>query len=192
MHHGFASALRAVWSFLLLYWIVSARNVKQAERTEPLLKRLVFYWLPLALAVYLLGPGDWFGHGALREQFVPHSTPVESIGLTLCIAGALLACYARFLLGRNWSGVVQLKADHELIQRGPYRVIRHPIYTGLLLLILGNAIMAGDWRGLLAVAIVFASFWYKLHQEERWLTQRFGRSYTDYRARTKALVPGVL
>jgi protein-S-isoprenylcysteine O-methyltransferase Ste14 len=112
------------------------------------------------------------------------------LGLAVC--GAVLAIYSRFLLGRNWSATVQLKQDHELIRHGPYRLIRHPIYTGLLLLFLGNAVMVGDWRGLLAVAIVFASFWRKLRLEESWLARHFGQSYRDYQAQTNKLFPWVL
>jgi protein-S-isoprenylcysteine O-methyltransferase Ste14 len=104
----------------------------------------------------------------------------------------MLAILSRALLGRNWSATVQLKQDHQLITSGPYRFVRHPIYTGLLLLFLGNAVMVGDWRGLLAVAIVFASFWRKFRLEERWLAEHFGEPYRLYQARTKALIPALL
>jgi protein-S-isoprenylcysteine O-methyltransferase Ste14 len=191
-HPLFAMALRCTWMAVIVYWIWSARDVKAAAKFEPPFRRLALYVLPLVIAALLLGPGEWFGRSFLRESFVPHSTLVLSVGLAGCIAGAVLACYARFILGRNWSGTVQLKQNHELIQRGPYRFVRHPIYTGLLLLFLGNAIMVGDWRGLLAVAIVFISFWRKLRLEESWLSQHFGVRYTEYAARTKALFPGLL
>ncbi|HPF70313.1 MAG TPA: isoprenylcysteine carboxylmethyltransferase family protein, partial [Candidatus Krumholzibacteria bacterium] len=163
----FSHALRATWLVLVAYWTCSARFAKGAAVKEPWPVRLAVYWLPLVAAVLLLGPGPWFGHSLLREQFVPHTTLVYSVGLALAIAGAALAIASRSLLGRNWSATVELKRDHELITRGPYRFVRHPIYTGLLLLFLGNAVMVGDWRGLLAVAIVFASFWRKLRLEER-------------------------
>lgn len=148
--------------------------------------------MPLLVAVLLLGPGPWFGQSLLREQFVPHTTLVYSLGLALAVLGAALAIYSRWLLGKNWSATVQLKQNHELITAGPYGFVRHPIYSGLLLLFLGNALMVGDWRGLLAVAIVFASFWRKLRIEEAWLSERFGEQYRSYQARTKALVPAVL
>ena len=189
----FATAgLRLSWGAVLAYWAWSARGAKATEQVEPRPLRLVAYWLPLALAVALLGPGEWFGHGLLREQFVPHALPVYAIGVASCLAGAALAIWSRWLLGSNWSSVVALKQDHELIEAGPYRHVRHPIYSGLLLLFLGNALLVGDWRGLLAVAIVAASFWRKLRVEEAWLTQRFGASYLEYMGRTRALVPGLL
>lgn len=188
----FEHALRITWLVVLGYWLWAARSAKRTEQQEPFAKRLLAYWLPLLIAALLLGSGDWFGHSLLREQFVPHTMLVYSIGLGLAIFGALLAIVSRVLLGRNWSATVQLKQDHDLITGGPYRLVRHPIYTGLLLLFLGNAVMVGDWRGLLAVAIVFVSFWRKLRLEEAWLTQHFGEPYRLYQARTKALIPAVL
>ena len=188
----FEHGLRLTWVAVLGYWLLSARSAKRAVSQESLAVRLAVYWLPLAIAVLLLGPGPWFGHSLLREQFVPHTVPVYATGLGLAMAGAVLCIYSRFLLGRNWSATVQLKQDHELIQTGPYRLIRHPIYTGFLLLFLGNAVMVGDWRGLLAVAIVFVSFWRKLRLEEKWLGEHFGPAYQAYRTHTKALIPAVL
>ncbi|MBO9715771.1 MAG: isoprenylcysteine carboxylmethyltransferase family protein [Pseudoxanthomonas sp.] len=188
----FDIGLTLCWFAVIGYWLWSARNVKRPQRTESRSKRLLAYWLPLAVAVLLLAPGDGIGHGLLRGKFVPDTMAVRASGLLLCVAGAVLAIASRHLLGRNWSGTVQLKQDHELVETGPYRHVRHPIYSGLLLLFLGNAVMVGAWRGLLAVAIVAVSFWFKLRQEERWLAAHFGPAYEDYRRRTWALVPGLL
>jgi protein-S-isoprenylcysteine O-methyltransferase Ste14 len=185
-------ALRLVWAVVIGYWVWSAGNVKAAARTEPRRERLMLYILPLLFAVLLLGPGKWFGRTWLRAQFVSHSEFVESLGLALCLAGAILACYARGILGRNWSGTVQLKHDHELIQSGPYRYVRHPTYSGFLLLFLGSGVMVGEWRGLVGVVIVFACFWRKLRVEESWLLQHFGERYAEYIRQTKAIVPGLL
>ena len=170
----------------------AARAAKPTEQQESLAKRLLAYWLPLLIAALLLGPGEWFGRSPLREQFVPHTTFVYSLGLFLATSGAALSMVSRAMLGRNWSATVQLKQGHELITKGPYGLVRHPIYTGLLLLFLGNAVMVGDWRGLLAVAIVFVSFWRKFRLEEIWLADHFGASYRQYQSRTKALIPAIL
>jgi protein-S-isoprenylcysteine O-methyltransferase Ste14 len=96
------------------------------------------------------------------------------------------------VLGRNWSATVQLKKEHELIVVGPYRWARHPIYTGMLLAMLGTAVAIGEWRGLLAIALVFAGLWFKLRHEEAWMRERFGASYVNYMRRVKALIPGIL
>jgi protein-S-isoprenylcysteine O-methyltransferase Ste14 len=191
MSPGFNTALRLVWLTLMIYWVWTARAVKAPIQTEHPIKRLLAYWLPLMAAFVLLGPGEPFRHTLLVEQFVPHSTLFESAGLFLCIVGAALACWARHLLGENWSATVQLKNDHQLITRGPYRAVRHPIYSGLLLLFSGNAVLVGDWRGILAVAIVFLSFWRKLRLEERWLRGHFGEAYRQYEERSRALIPGL-
>lgn len=185
----FEHALRLCWLAFLGYWLWSARKVKAPKLREPLARRFLVHWLPLVVAVLLLGPGEWFGHSWLREQFVPHTTPVYSIGLILCIAGTALAIWSRAILGANWSAQVQIKQGHELIQRGPYAHIRHPIYTGLILLFAGNALMVGDWRGVLAVAIVVVSFWRKYLLEEKLLAREFGPAYADYRKRTSPLFP---
>jgi protein-S-isoprenylcysteine O-methyltransferase Ste14 len=113
-------------------------------------------------------------------------------GLVFCFTGFLIACQARYLLGKNWSLSVQKKEKHELILTGVYKFVRHPIYTGLLLMFFGNAIIVGDWRGLIAVAIVFISFWFKLRKEEKWLMEIFGEEYVEYKRGTKALVPWVI
>ncbi len=193
MYEAILSWLHSLaWLAFLVYWIVSALGTKRVARAEPLWLRLGAYWLPLALAMVLLGPGEWFSGSPLQERFIPESVGARTLGLLLTIAGIALACRARQLLGRNWSSEVQIKQDHELIQAGPYRYVRHPIYSGLLLAILGTAIKVGDWRGLLALAIVTASFWYKLRHEERWLREQFGEPYAAYQRRTSALIPGLL
>lgn len=186
------AALMLCWLVVLIYWGGSALHAKPVARNESRRRQLLAYWLPLAVAVFLLGPGHWFGHSWLREQFVPHSTTVFAIALLLGAAGAVVAIWARHQLGRNWSGNVQIKQEHVLITNGPYAWVRHPIYSGLLLLFCGTALMVGDWRGIIAVAIVFTSFWFKLHQEERFLARHFGAPYLDYARRTKRLIPGLL
>lgn len=180
------------WLILLLWWLVSAWGNKSVARSEPWLTRLVLYWIPLVVAFGLLGPGDWFGHTWLREGIVPHTVPVFAVALLLVVTGVALACWSRYLLGRNWSSVVQIKEDHELIEAGPYRYIRHPIYTGILLAFIGTALKEGDVRVIFGVLIVFLSFWRKLRMEERMLGETFGEAYAAYRARTKALIPGLL
>ena len=189
MHPSIKIILRVAWAIFLLYWFISSFKVKQTKQSEPLFKRFLFYWFPLLLGIVLLGPGEWYGHSLLREQFVPHSNLIGIIGDVLCLTGVFLACWSRYLLGKNWSVSVQLKKKHELIKKGPYAYVRHPIYTGLLLLYSGNALIVGDWRGILAVIIVFVSFWRKLKLEEKWLGQHFGAAYTDYKRKTKALFP---
>jgi protein-S-isoprenylcysteine O-methyltransferase Ste14 len=184
-------AMKVSWSVLGVYWLVGSRGGKAADRREAAAARLLKYWLPLIAAVALVGPGRWYGNSWLHERFRPRAAAVDWLGAAMLFAGALLAGWSRRMLGRNWSLAVTLKRDHELIQRGPYRAVRHPIYTGLILAFAGTALAIGEWRALLAVVILGVSFWFKLRMEERWLGEQFGEVYARYRARTKALVPGV-
>jgi protein-S-isoprenylcysteine O-methyltransferase Ste14 len=106
--------------------------------------------------------------------------------------GLALAVWARRHLGRNWSGIVTVKQDHELIRSGPYGLVRHPIYTGLLLAILGTAGAIGEWRGLFAFALITVGFVLKFKMEERFMSETFGEQYARYRAEVRSLIPFVI
>ncbi len=114
------------------------------------------------------------------------------IAAAVTAAGLLFSVWARAHLGRNWSGSVTIKADHELITTGPYRLARHPIYTGLLLAFAGTALIVAEWRAVLAFVIAFLALWRKLKLEERWMREQFGAAYDDYARRVAALVPFLL
>ncbi len=184
--------LKICWIIVLVVWVSGAIGAKTTAQKESFPKRFVLYVLPILIAVYLLGPGEWFGHTWLRENFVEHTNLVGMIALTICILGVVIAIWARLTLGRNWSLSVQLKKDHQLIASGPYSQIRHPIYTGILLMFVGNVLIVGDYRGFFALAVVFVSFWYKLKKEEKWMLENFGEAYRLYYAKTTALFPKVL
>lgn len=192
MHLSFLTLAVAAWLFFLAYWLWSARRVKQATRAEPALSRFFKYWLPIIVALALMWPAEWLQATVLGRRFLPGTQAVAAIGVILIVAGVWFACWARHILGSNWSSEVQLKEGHELIERGPYRYVRHPIYTGILLALLGTVVLEGEWRALLGLVIMFVSFWRKLRLEETWLSEHFGPVYADYMRRVKALVPGIL
>ena len=183
--------LKAAWLVLVLYWLWSARHVKSHAHRQGLAVRIASYWLPFLVAVGLLGPGHWYGDTFLHQRFLPASLRLYGLGVALVVIGVALACWSRHILGRNWSMSVELKQEHELIQTGPYRVVRHPIYTGLLLGFTGTVVAIGEWRGLISIAIFVIFITYKLRVEERWLSELFAPAYGQYKARTKALVPGL-
>jgi protein-S-isoprenylcysteine O-methyltransferase Ste14 len=133
-----------------------------------------------------------FPRPPLNDRFAPLAIWSAALGAALTFAGLAFSIWARFVIAGNWSSYVELKRDHELIVEGPYRWVRHPIYTGLLLAFAGSAWAVGEWRGVLAVAIVAASFWRKLKLEEAIIRLEFGEAYDRYAARTPALVPFVL
>lgn len=128
-------------------------------------------------------------YGWLGARFVPDNPTVGWLGVTLTAAGVAVAFWARWHLGANWSGVVTLKEGHELIRRGPYRTIRHPIYTGILLALLGTAVAIGEVRVLLAVAIAWLSFYLKARREESFLSEEFGPSFAEHRQHTGMFFP---
>lgn len=187
-----AKLIEAGWFVFIAYWAIQARAVKSTARSEPFFDRFLKYWLPLMVGTVLVLPWRGGEDTLLRARFVPSNQWLPLLGVRLLWAGVAFAIWARATLGRNWSAVVQVKHDHELIERGPYRWVRHPIYTGLLMVYLGTTFTLGEWRGLLGTAIVGVSFWFKLKLEERWMREQFGERYEDYMRRVKALVPGVL
>lgn len=181
-----------IWLLWVAYWAISALNVKRAVRVESGISRFGKYFLPIIIAVLLLQYFPIYRGTFLAKRFVPGEWWIVWLGFALTVAGLAFTCWARVILGRNWSGVVQVKQDHELITRGPYDIVRHPIYTGLLLAFFGTALAIGEWRGLIATAIIGVSFWRKLRLEERWMTEQFGEQYRGYMQRVKALIPWLL
>jgi protein-S-isoprenylcysteine O-methyltransferase Ste14 len=183
------SPITGLWLAWALYWWWSSRGVKRAVRRESPASRAA-HIVPLAAAALLVGlpelPG-WLG-----SRWLPAGTTPQWLGVGLVAAGLALSVWARRVLGGNWSATVTLKEDHEIIRAGPYRLVRHPIYTGLLVAFTGCAVARGEWRGLVAVAIAAAALWRKLALEERWLTEEFGARYSDYRRQTRALIPFIL
>ena len=192
MSFPFGITVSLIWAAWLLYWFVSAFGTKRAARVDSLGTILV-YRVPLLLGFALLFTDrPWAGLEWLWWSFLPGSVGWAWSGLFLLLLGVGFACWARVALGRNWSGTVQLKQDHELVVVGPYRWVRHPIYTGILLGLFGTALVIGEWRGPLALALVAAAFWFKLRHEEAWMRERFGAAYVDYMRHTKALIPGIV
>ena len=179
-----------MWLSWIGYWWAASRNVKITSRREPLRSRLV-YVVPLMLAVALLWRSTSPIH-ALGERFMPIDRWAFWGGAVLTLAGLLVTVWARVHLGRNWSGTITVKQDHELITSGPYRLVRHPIYSGLLLAFMGGALAHGEWRGIVAVVLTFWAFWWKLRTEEQWMREQFGLAYEEYAHRVAALVPFVL
>jgi protein-S-isoprenylcysteine O-methyltransferase Ste14 len=175
-----------VWIAFWLYWLAASVGVK-AGRSR---------WTRFAgvrvavvlLVLLLLRLGVFRGHAG---HAVASSPWMQGIGLALFVLGLALAVWARVFLGRNWGMPMTQKADPELVTNGPYRTIRHPIYTGILLAMVGTAIAASLYW-LVAVVVLGAYFVYSAVVEERHMTERFPDSYPDYKRSTKMLVPYIL
>jgi protein-S-isoprenylcysteine O-methyltransferase Ste14 len=180
-----------LWIAWFIYWRIASDGVKAARRRESPASRAA-HIVPLVLAALLLWVRTVPDGGVLFRRFLPPSETSYWIGTLLVALGLVFSVWARVYIGRNWSATVTVKEDHELIRSGPYALVRHPIYSGLLLAFIGSAIVRGEWRGVLAVLIVIAALWRKLRLEERWMSETFGDQYRDYRKRTAALIPFLL
>lgn len=169
-----------------MVWVLMAFGGKRVVRRSGVDR--LFQWIYLGTAYTLLFRSD-LSRGFLGSRFVPDAEWVRALGAVLTAAGVGLAIWSRLHLGRQWSSGVVVRAEHELIATGPYSRIRHPIYTGMLLGMLGTAVVVGEWRGLLAVLIATIGFTFKARKEERFMVEEFGPAYEEHRRRTGFLLP---
>ena len=186
MHDG-RYALDALWIAFVIYWAVAARGAKRVARNDTTTANTVSVILAAAGAVLLLGqdiPLGSLDHTAGGGHGARHA-----IGLALTAAGIGFAFWARHVLGGNWSGRVVVKEGHTLIRSGPYRRIRHPIYTGLLIALAGTAIYYGAWRSWIAFVLFVAGLWMKASREEAMMAGEFGDAYAEYRREAGMFVP---
>ena len=185
----YKSFFPAVWIAFIIYWRIKALNTKNTQRLEPAVSRILRA-LTVLVAIVLLSttwiPLPWLYRLLWRQGLWPFW-----LGAAITVGGLLFAIWAREHLGRNWSSSVTIKQNHELITTGPYAVVRHPIYTGILTGFLGLAIALSQVRGLVVVVLIFVGFWAKLSKEEQWMSSQFGETYAKYVDRTAALVPYV-
>ena len=177
-----------IWCAWALFWLVMAIGTKRTQRREPLGSRLGYVLIGLIGGVLIAWRGQPLA-GALSLRLWPRSATPYWIGLALLVAGLGFAVWARVHLGRNWSGTVTVKQDHELIRTGPYGYVRHPIYTGLITGLIGTAICAGTLRAALGVAIISTALWIKSRTEERFMRETFPGQYQNYCGEVPALIP---
>ena len=171
---------------LLTLWAVGSIVTKPTLGSHSQWQSRTVVWI-VALSWWLLF--DRGLTGLLGWRFLPASSVAACGGLALTTAGLALAVWARFYTGGNWNALVELKKDHQLIRRGPYAIVRHPIYSGFMLATLGTAVMQGELHGLSALALIVTVWGYKSRVEERFLANQFGGEYEQYRRRVKGLTP---
>ena len=180
----------AMWLSYIAYWWAMSTNVKGTERSESAASRLARLVSMVCAVALLLLPSVPLPF--LNGRFLPLGAVRFWSGAALTAGGLIFSVWARRHLGKNWSQAVTVKEGHELITSGPYALVRHPIYTGLLLGFAGSAVARGEWRGLIAVALVFGVLWHKLRLEEKWMRAQFGEPYEAYARRVAALVPYII
>lgn len=187
MHGNPQTFIGTAWIVTAVVWLIGAFATKPTARRQPAESR----WLDIGeawMAALLLFRSK-LQFGPLAWRFVPNAQTLVWLGVALTIAGLSLAITARLFLGGNWSGTVTIKKGHILVRRGPYALVRHPIYSGILLAILGTALAIGEVRALVGASLVFLILAHKMNLEERFMMERFGASYAEYRNHVKALIP---
>lgn len=173
------------WVVFLAYWAISAIGVKRDVNETKWGKNAVNRILVLIFAIAVFWIASHVGFSQYR-----FGETVDIIGAALSVIGIAFAIWARWNLGRNWSGTPAMKEGHELITSGPYTFVRHPIYTGMLVAILGSTLTGGWlWLTVFVVSCIFVLS--KIRVEERYMMQLFPDTYPAYKKRTKALIPFV-
>jgi protein-S-isoprenylcysteine O-methyltransferase Ste14 len=176
----------ALWVAFEWYWNAAAGDRSASRSTESAGSRALHQnLLNLSLVLlFLRVPG-------LKTRWVPDAAWVIATGLAIHIVSLALAVWSRRHLGRNWSGEIAAKVDHQLVRSGPYHWIRHPIYTAMLGMTLGTALVSGETHALLAFVIMAVAYARKLRLEEAQLREVFGPAYDEYRQHSRALIPGI-
>lgn len=175
--------------FFLAWRFISAQRVKATVKRQSWSSTLA-YRIPVALGcLLLLNPGL---PPSLNLVLTPHADWARVIGVMICGFGLFVTIWARRTLAGNWSSDVTFKQGHELVKAGPYHFVRHPIYSGILLMCIGSAVAVARLCGWLGVVLVGVGFWIKLKQEESLMLQHFPNEYPVYRKQVKALVPFVI
>jgi protein-S-isoprenylcysteine O-methyltransferase Ste14 len=185
-----------LWVLLGLVWLGGMVRSGRTVHRESLFSRAT-YSVVLAVGVLLL----FANQRALRKlggmphllawRLWPETRAVAWGGVALVLLGVGFAVWARITLGRLWSGNVTLKEGHHLVQEGPYKFARHPIYTGFLLGLLGIAVTRGELGGFIGMVLLVTGFLRKMAIEDRLLGETFGSEYAEYRRRVPRLVPFV-
>ncbi len=189
--------LTGCWLIAMAVWLAMAFTAKADIRAQKTEERESYSLLFLASILFTVlpmrgpPPADDGAVAAAFLPLVPDSEALQWTSALIALVGLGLALWARLTLGRNWSAAVAIKQDHTLITSGPYRAIRHPIYTALLLLLLATCLAVRAPFSIAGFVLMALSCWIKLRAEEAMMREAFPEHYPPYAARTKRLVPGL-
>lgn len=177
------------WITFIVYWLATASRVKATAERKSFASSLS-YRLPVIIGGIMIGTFRVW-RPPMTLELTPDTLYTRYAGAAVCVAGLALAIWSRWTLGSNWSSNVQFKEGHQLIRRGPYRFVRHPIYTAILMMCSAQAIQFGRLHFWLGLVLVGIGLWVKLKQEETVMRQHFPE-YAEYSKQVKALVPYIL
>jgi protein-S-isoprenylcysteine O-methyltransferase Ste14 len=176
-----------IWTALLVLWIGASFTAKRTESRQDRSSRALHIVIELVAFYLLLRPhyaGSW-----LNAPLCPDAPVTTLLGWTVFLDGLAFTLWARSMLGRDWSAHVTIKVDHTLIRSGPYAIVRHPIYAGLVTAMLGTAIIENELHAYLAVPIALLGWKMKSVLEERFMARQFGAEYVLYKQQVKGIVP---
>ena len=185
-HKALEWTIPILWLLWLAYWLIEARNTAPTQKSESLLTAVLYRGATI-IGIILI-----FGLKRPLARLWPVSVPLLCVAVILMLCGFSFAIWARRHLGRYWSARVTLKEGHQLIESGPYDLVRHPIYSGLLLSMAATVMTIGSLRSVCGYALLVGALIFKLAAEERLLAANLGQAYRDYQKRVKALIPGVI
>jgi protein-S-isoprenylcysteine O-methyltransferase Ste14 len=179
--HALKLAIGLAWIVFWLYWLAASATSKESVSGG---------WRPRLAGASIIGV--FVISFVLRGgSLAVHDVVLGAIGAVVFASGIGLAVWARLHLGSNWGMPMTQRAEPDLVTSGPYRFIRHPIYTGLLIAMLGTALV-DNLLGLIVVVVMIPYFYYCGTVEERNLTATFPEAYPEYRSRTKMIIPFLL
>jgi protein-S-isoprenylcysteine O-methyltransferase Ste14 len=174
----------AAWVITWMMWAFQSKTTKQAETLGSRFSYTLIVWA----AGYLVFSRRFIA-AFLQHPLFPPQPWIGWLGVAITVVGFAVTLWARFILGSNWSGTVTIKVDHELIRTGPYNYVRHPIYTGIIVALMGTVLALDQWRGVFAVVLLWIGFTIKRLKEEQFMRQTFGDQYTAYSETTGAIFP---
>jgi protein-S-isoprenylcysteine O-methyltransferase Ste14 len=187
MEHVATTIILVIWYAVGALWLALAFNNKRTIKRRGTALRVLMFVLA---AFFLLR--NRLDVNKIHEHIWAYTPTLGWLGVALMIVGASFGVWARLTIGTNWSGDVTLKEDHELIQRGPYALVRHPIYTALFTMLLGSALAFGQYEtaAIFVAAVLF--FTIKMRAEERLMTEAFPDQYPEYRRHVKVVIPFIV
>jgi protein-S-isoprenylcysteine O-methyltransferase Ste14 len=184
----------ATWRFIEFCWIAwLAYWVFMAFSTKPTVERSGFVGFRLVALILFAGlaVAGRLLHVSAQSQLWQTPLPLGVLTDCIVVAGAAFTVWARITLGRNWSVEVTFKQGHELIESGPYALVRHPIYTGLIVMGIGTAVNYGRAVGFALLISACGALWWKAREEEQVMGSHFP-AYAEYKTRVPAIIPFVL
>jgi protein-S-isoprenylcysteine O-methyltransferase Ste14 len=172
------------WMAVFIIWCIGRLTAKRIAKPQPALSSLIYFGLMFLMMAML------FNHVFFSDETViSHGRECSTLGVAVFTFGIFMTVWSRISLASNWSASVAIKENHVLIEKGPYKSLRHPMYTGLTSMVIGSAIVKGSVDSIVAaVGFLFLHIW-KLRREEAILSAHFPDSYPDYKKRTNALIP---